>query len=176
MASRPVPLIDIIDTGTFDSAWYWLLLLLAWWWSGHRTMGVPHEVMVIAARRGGAMAAHVEALVRAEVARLSAIMRPAGVALAALGGFVAGLLATAGFWGGSDFAQGLCLIVLPQLAVTALHVRLAFRLERAPLEGSALHRALSRQRIWDQLVWSAAATVAAALGLLHILPRLFGLG
>ncbi|GIX14345.1 MAG: hypothetical protein KatS3mg118_2304 [Paracoccaceae bacterium] len=76
MASRPVPLIDIIDTGTFDSAWYWLLLLLAWWWSGHRTMGVPHEVMVIAARRGGAMAAHVEALVRAEVARLSAIYAP----------------------------------------------------------------------------------------------------
>ncbi|MEL6234870.1 MAG: hypothetical protein AAFR46_10720 [Pseudomonadota bacterium] len=173
----PRSLIDFFETATFDNVWYWIITVIAWSATCHWTLGVPYDAIVRADQKGGQPAAHVEALGQASIARITAVVRSAGVFIAAGAGFGAACVVTLGFWTGIEMAKGIALLLLPLMLVATLNTRLAFRLEKAPLSGAAFRRALTRQRFWNQVIGLAAVTVAAAVAAVHIVrEKLAGFG
>ncbi|MEM9049311.1 MAG: hypothetical protein AAGC92_11395 [Pseudomonadota bacterium] len=173
----PRSLIDLFETATFDNVWYWIITVVAWSATCHWTLGVPYDAIVRADQKGGPPAAHVEALGQASIARMTTVIRSAGIYIAAGAGFLAACVVTLGFWTGIEMAQGVALLLVPLMLVAVLNARLALRLEAAPLSGAAFRRALTRQRFWNQVIGLASVTIAAAVAALHIVrEKLVGLG
>lgn len=144
-------LLDVLDTRSFSSMWYWLILASLWTWLGRGALGIPAEVVAAVRRR-----ARTAANARAGADEESAAAPPAahgpapaslllldwlslttprwqvpprdGAILLGVACFVLTLLAGLGFLYGMETAQALALLMGPLLVLAVLRVRLAARL------------------------------------------------
>jgi len=151
---------------SFYSVWYWALTVLVWTAVCHRTLGVPHDLILRAARLPEA-AARVDLLARIAAERIAGIGDAAGVPIAAACGFGLAALAALGFRNGVEAAQAAFLLLFPLAIVGIGILRLARNVRRTGLSGEALRRRLSRRRMLNQAIAIAAMLAAAAVALSH---------
>ncbi len=155
---------------SFFSVWYWALTVLIWTLVCQRTLGVPHD-MVLRAARLPEVAERVDQMARIGADRLAGIADAVGAPLAAAGGFGLAALAVFGFWNGIEAAKAVFLLAFPLALVWAGGVRLARQVRGARLSGEPLRARLTRRRALNQLI-AIAAILAAAFAALQHPPRL----
>ncbi|PZQ49225.1 MAG: component of SufBCD complex [Rhodovulum sulfidophilum] len=150
------------NTLSFLSIWYWAFTVLVWTLVTHRVLGVPHDMLLRAARLPE-VAARVDTLAHIAADRARGLAESAGVALAALAGFCLAMLAVLGFVFGVELARALVPLAFPLALVAALTARLAARVRAEGLRGEPLRRLLSRHRARNQGVAILAMFAAAVL-------------
>lgn len=165
-------LLQLIDTNSFWSLWYWALVVITWSMSSHWIIGVPYDAVVRAERQGGVFAEHLEALVDINIHRLLYYFRRGGVFFAAFVGFVLSVLATLGFYLGNEVAMAFFMLVAPVSLVMAFSVRFAFRAQQENWRGAELRKRIRWRRFWTQVIGmlaiSATSIVAVWLQLVRM--------
>ena len=132
-------LLDVLDTRSFSSMWYWLLLTLLWTWVGRGALGIPSELVATVRRRArgdGTPAASggpaPESLLLLDWLSLVLprwrIAPRDGMILLAAATFLLTLLAGLGFGYGRQTGQALFLLLAPLALLLGLRLRLAARL------------------------------------------------
>lgn len=159
------------NTVSFLSIWYWALTVLVWTLATQRALGVPHDMLLRAARLPE-VAERVETLAHITAERVDGVARGAGVLLAALAGFGLAMLATLGFIFQIEIARALVPLALPLCLVAGLTARLAARVRTERLRGEPLRQALARHRAWTQGI-AVLAMFAAALLAVTAPPSFF---
>lgn len=154
---------------SFFSVWYWVLMVTVWTIVCQRTLGVPHD-MILRAARDPAVAARVETLAHITAERWAGLADAAGIPLAAVAGFSLAALAALGFWNRVELAAAAFLLLFPLAIVTIGDVRLARRVRAARVTGEPLRRSLARRRGLNQGV-AVVAILAAAIAALGHPPR-----
>lgn len=129
--------LEILDSRSFASLWYWLGLALIWTLMTRNALGVPSDV-VMRSRREAKTADQSED--NPELARLLTWLTVSlprwhinardGAVLAAIACFVLTVLGVLGFRHGYEAAQALTLLLAPLALVLLLRIRLARRLDR----------------------------------------------
>ncbi len=161
-------ILDVLDTRSFATLWYWIALLAFWHAAGARVLGIPHDLL-LDARRSEAASSDLHAMTRIAVSRTLGIGQGAGMVLAGLTGFVVGSLFVLGFSFGLELAQAVFFFVLPMCVLTLLRLRLARRIAREAPEGEALAQLLLRHRFWVQLIGMIAVFLTVLWGMWHSL-------
>jgi hypothetical protein len=156
---------DLIDLRSFSNLWYWIALAVTWSTASHWIIGVPFDMVIRASRQGGEAMADLETLLRINIGRLTLIVTEAGVILMALVTCALTMLALLGFWYQVEFCQAVFLILFPITLVAMLSARTAARIRTEGLDGERLCRALSRHRIWVQVIGVVSITVTAMWGM-----------
>jgi hypothetical protein len=154
---------------SFFSVWYWALTVLVWTLVCQRTLGVPHD-MVIRAARLPDVAGRVDALARIGAERVAGIGDALGAPMAAAAGFALAALAALGFWSGLEAAKAAFLLLFPLAVVGLGGIRLARHVRGGGLAGEALRRRLARRRAINQVIAIVAILTAAVTALAHA-PR-----
>ncbi|TPE53826.1 hypothetical protein [Amaricoccus solimangrovi] len=154
------------DTASFLSVWYWALTVLVWTLVTWRVLGVPHDMLLRAARLPE-VSARVDTLAHIAAERIEGVAGAAGIALATLAGFCLAVLAVLGFLFQVELARALTPLALPLCLIGATTARLAIRVRAADLRGEPLRRLLSRHRAWNQTVAVLAMFAAALLAALQ---------
>lgn len=174
-------LLDVLDTRSFSSIWYWLMLTLLWTWVGRGALGIPSDLVAAVRRhtpKAGTVAPQVAPDQHMAVPELTAgpareslllldwlsLVLPRwrldtrdGVVLLALAAFGLTLLAGLGFVHGRQTGQALFLLLAPLTLLLGLRLRLAV----------ALTKVLSRAEA-GQTAPDAAAAEAARLIRTHM--------
>jgi hypothetical protein len=156
---------EVIDMRSFSNLWFWIVLAVMWSTSSHWIIGVPFDMVTRAQRNGGQAAQDLEDIVRIHSNRLLYISTTAGLILIGATCFALTTLALLGFVYHVEFAQALFLLGLPMTLVSFLSVRAAARIRVLGLEGEALWAALTRQRVWTQVIGMASIFVTALWGM-----------
>jgi hypothetical protein len=151
---------------SFYSIWYWVLSVVVWAIVCNRTLGVPHD-MVLRAARAPDVAGRVDTLAQIAAERLAGVGDALGVPLAAAVGFGLAALAALGFWNGVEAAKAAFLLLFPLAGVGVGAIRLARRVRRGGLAGAALRRSLARRRTMNQVIAIVAMLTAAMTALSH---------
>lgn len=154
---------------SFFSVWYWALTVIVWAVVCQRTLGVPHD-MVVRAARLPEVAERVELLARIGAERLAGLGESFGVVAAAAAGFVLAGLATLAFAYGVEVAEATFLLAFPLAIVGVGTLRLAREVLATGLAGEALRRRLSQRRAIN-LAIATVAMVSAAIAALGHPPR-----
>lgn len=168
-------ILDVIDLRSFSNLWYWIVLAVTWSSASHWVLGVPFDMVARARRQGGQAVVDLEDLLRINVSRLLSIARTSGLWLLGVAAFVLTGLLVLAFWYDVEFAQAAVLIALPMMVVGAMSLAAARRIEAEGPEGEALVRALTRHRLWTQVIGMAAIFVTAMFGMYQNLSVLRGL-
>lgn len=165
-------MIAVLRYDSFFSVWYWVLTIVVWTAVSWRTMGVPHDLLLRAARLPGA-ARRVDLLAGLAAERAAGIAAGLGAAGAAAAGFAMAALATLAYLYRVEAAEAAFLILFPLGIVGVGGLRLAWRIRSEGLTGEALRRQLGRRRAINQAIAVVAILVAAFSALGH--PPRFGL-
>jgi len=160
--------LEIIDTRSFTSIWYWIIVAVIWSTTAHYTLGVPYD-MVTRARRHetGPAQDDLEGLVAINCNRLINIVEVSGIWLVAFGFFVLTMLALLGFVYRVELAQALFFLGAPLSLVAILTVHNARLLRADQTDGAALRNHLARQRFFNQLIGLLAIVLTAFWGMWH---------
>ena len=158
-------LLQVIDTRSFSSLWYWLMLALAWSMASHWVLGVPFDMIVRARRQGGEAMQDLRDLVRVQVLRTTAISRRMGPWLVGAAGFAVSALLVLGFWHWIEIAQALAFLLLPLIGVAAMGVALARRMEAEDPDNELMVQRLLRHRFWTQAIGMVTIFVTALFGM-----------
>lgn len=130
-------LLDVLDTRSFSSIWYWLMLTLLWTWVGRSALGIPSDV-VAAVRRHARAGAAEAAPAGASLLLLDwlSLVLPRwritprdGALLLGVTAFGLTVLAGCGFLYGRQTGQALFLLLAPLALLVGLRLRLAAHLE-----------------------------------------------
>lgn len=181
--------LQLLDTRSFPSLWYWLLLAVAWSFSLRGALGVPTEVAARAARLDPEASDAPEAL--ALLDWLSLLLprwrlgRGEAALLTGLAAFGLSALAGLGFGQGMELAQAAFLLLAPLALLAGLRLRLAARLAaelqaaqqgRMPANAAALAaaRRLGRHRLGALALATIAVSITAVWGTLWTLAHPWG--
>lgn len=156
---------EVIDLRSFSNLWYWIMLVLVWSTTSHWVLGVPHDMVQRARRRGGQAMEDLQDLTRVNVNRLLMIGSVAGLWIIGAGSAVLTLLAVLGFAYHVEFAQAVFLIVFPMSFVWLLSISTAQDIETTGAEGEELCKRLVRHRLFTQLIGVASIFVTAMWGM-----------
>lgn len=163
-------MIAVFRFDSFFNVWYWALSVVVWTIVCQRTLGVPHD-MVIRAARLPEVAARVDLLARIGAERVAGLGDALGATAAAAGGFGLAGLATLAYLYRIEAAEAAFLILFPLAIVWIGLLRLARQVRSKGLSGERLRRRLSRRRIFNQAI-AMMALVSAAVAALGYPPRL----
>lgn len=140
-------LLDVLDSRSFSSLWYWLLLTVTWTWVGRGALGIPSELVRAVHRRAAEGADETPAAASPDSLLLLdwvSLVTPRwqvsdrdGAVLTAVAAFVVSALAWLGFAYGRELAQAMVLLVAPLLVLVVLRIRLATRLRATLAEAEA---------------------------------------
>lgn len=155
---------SIFTAGSFESVWYWVLSGVAWLQVCHRILGVPSDIIRRAGREPRAEA-RMQALAEAAIDRMAAMNGPAGMLLAAVAAFALTALFIVGFGYDAELGQAAFILFFPLTGVWLGTLRLALSLQRNGLGGAALRDALSRRRLWNQVIAAMSLLTAWMLAL-----------
>lgn len=162
---------EMMDLRSFSNLWFWIALAVMWSSASHWVIGVPYDMITRAARQGDEAEKDLEDLVRVNVNRTLYIADVAGLWLVGIVCFLLTSLAVLGWGYGVEIAQALFLLGFPMTAVWALSLRAARRIRAEALAGTALRKALSRLRIWIQVIGMIAIFVTSVWGIYTNLVR-----
>lgn len=154
---------------SFFSVWYWALTIVVWTAVSWRTLGVPHDLLLRAARLPEA-ARRVDLIAGFAAERIAGIGAALGAAGAAAGGFAIAALATLAYLFRIEAAEAAFVILFPLAIVGIGTLRLARQVRRERLAGEALRRLLARRRAMNQAI-AVIAILAAAFSALGHPPR-----
>lgn len=154
------------DMMSFESVWYWALTVLVWTLVTQRVLGVPHDMLIRAARLPE-VSERVDILAHIAAERVAGIADAASVVFAALAGFALAMLAVMGFVFQIEIAKALAPLAFPLCLVAAAKARLAGRIRREKLTGEPLRRLLARHRATNQTLAIVAMFAAAILAVTH---------
>jgi hypothetical protein len=157
---------DLFRFDSFFSVWYWVLTITVWTFVCQRTLGVPHD-MVMRAARLPQVAERVETLALIAAERRAGLAEAMAAPLAAATGFALAGLGALGFWSGSEVAAAALMLLLPLSLVVLAETRLAYHVRAGKLRGETLRRRLARRRTMNQTIAIAAMLAAAVLALGH---------
>lgn len=166
--------LQLLDTRSFPSLWYWLLLAAAWSFSLRGALGVPADVAARAARIDPDAGDAPEALALLDWLSLMLprwrLGRHEAAILTGLATFSLSALFGLGFGQGLELAQAVFLLLAPLVILTAMRLRLAARLaaELAAAEqgrASANAAAMAAARRLARHRWAALALATATVGL-----------
>jgi len=118
---------ELIEFRSFSNLWFWIALAALWSGLSHRILGVPHDMVLRARRRGGQHASDLQDLARIHINRMIYVSQSAGVWLLAGSCFVLSALATLGFVLGVEFAQAVFLLMFPFALVRLVNLFAAYR-------------------------------------------------
>lgn len=163
----------LFRTESFFSLWYWVLTVTVWTAVCHRTLGVPHD-MVLRAARLPEVGRRVDLLARIAAERLEGVAAAFGAPLAAAGGFGLAALAGLGYGWGNEAAKAAFVLLAPLAAVAVGGFELARDVVAEGLAGEPLRRRLARRRTVNQGIAILAILLAAVTALGHP-PRGLGL-
>ena len=152
---------------SFFNVWYWIATTVIWVLVCWRTLGVPHALVLAAARDDAAAAEEAATVALHSARRLEALRRGLGPVLAALGGFGLAVLAVLGFGLGVEVALAAFMLLFPLALVGVATLSLARDVAGGDLRGEALWRRLGRRRMWNQLVAILSMLSAALTGIFH---------
>lgn len=186
-------LLDVLDTRSFSSMWYWLILATLWTWVGRGALGIPSEVVAAVRRQ-----TQTRDDARADADEESAALRPQahaaapasllmldwlslvvprwrvpprdGLILLAAASFALTLLAGLGFLYRLEVAQALVLLLAPLVVLAMMRVSLAARLggDLAAAESGALDpddaAAAAARRITRHMRHTMALSIIAVAG------------
>ncbi len=161
----------LFRTESFFNIWYWILTVTVWTAVCHRTLGVPHDMVLRAARLPGA-ARRVDLLARIGAERLTGVAESFGAPLAAAAGFGLATLAGLGYVWGNEPAKAAFVLLAPLSAAALGGFELARDVIAQNLAGEALRKRLARRRMLNQSIAVLAILFAAVTALGHP-PRVF---
>ncbi len=159
--------IELIDTRSFTSMWFWIVLAVFWSTISHFVMGVPFDLVQRAQRLGGQTLEDVATLARINATRLLYISGAAGLFLTGGAACFLTMLALLGFLYGIEFCQALFLLALPFTVVGFISQRTARRIIGGESEGERLVRRLKRHRLTVQMVGVLSIFITAFWGIFH---------
>lgn len=131
-------LLDVLDTRSFSSIWYWLMLTLLWTWVGRGALGIPSDVVAAVRRHARQAGAAEGAQAGASLLLLDwlSLVLPRwritprdGALLLGVVAFGLTLLAGFGFLYGRQTGQALFLLLAPLALLLGLRLRLAAHLD-----------------------------------------------
>ena len=157
--------LEVIDLRSFSNLWYWIALAVMWSSASHWVLGVPHDMVTRARRKGGQAAEDLDALIRINTARMLDIARTAGLVLVAVTAFLLTLLLVLSVAYSVEFAQAVLLLLAPMTLVFFLSLRTAARIEAAGESGPALWRRLTVHRFVVQVIGMIAIFITAMFGM-----------
>lgn len=182
-------LLQLLETRSFPSLWYWILLAAAWSFSLRGALGVPPDVAARASHLDAEGPDAPEALALLDwlsltLPRWHMAPREAAV-LTGLAGFGLSALAGLGFGQGLELAQAAFLLLAPLALLVALRLRLARKVaadlvaaqqRRVPVNAAArtAARRLGRHRLAALALAVAAVSTAAAWGTIWTLAHPWG--
>ncbi len=159
--------IEVIDTRSFTSIWYWIIVAVTWSSTSHWTMGVPFDAVTRARRAGGEAQDDLELLARVNVNRILNIIDQAGLWVVGFATFLLSMLGILGFWYDIEIFQAILLIVGPLTIVALLSVRSARRIRQRGTTGSDLRIHITRQRFVNQFIGLVSIFITAFWGMWH---------
>lgn len=158
-------LTEVINLRSFSNLWYWIMLAVLWSTASHWVLGVPYDMVTRAAAQGGEAEADLADIVRINVNRLIYIADVSGLWIVGFGTFFLSFFGLSGFVYGFQLAQAIFLLAFPMSLVGLLGFRTAKRLHGTALQGAALRRALTRQRLVTQLIGMFSIFITALWGM-----------
>ncbi len=162
-----MPGLELIETTSYWNIWYWIVTVVAWSMNSHWTLGVPHDAIRQADRKGGDFAEHCDLQAHINARRLIYYIDLGGPYYIAFICFLLALLAGWGFYWGYELAQAVFLLAAPLFFSSLFTIKLAYRIQDEALQGEPLRKALKRRRIWNQFIGMAAITIAAMAAIYH---------
>lgn len=189
-------LLDLLDSRSFSTIWFWVILASVWTFEGRNVLGVPPDVIRRAARRDRTIADTTtpddDPGALALLDWLSLILprwqvsRQEGPWLMGLGAFALSLLMILGFGYGLEMAQALFLLLAPLALVLLIKLRLAASLrqllaqaqagQNAPNKAALLAaRRMRRHRMAVTAISILVVSATAFWGTLWMLTHPFGL-
>ena len=158
--------LEVLDTSSFSSIWYWIAVAVMWSLVSHFALGVPYDI-VRRARSEPAAQRDMADIVRVNINRLIALDERAALGATAVLAASLTMLALVGFAYGSEMAQAVFFLVFPLSLVLTLSIRRARRISAEAAEGDALRRHLLAHRRVVQLVGMVSLFVTALYGMFH---------
>ncbi len=165
-------IVRVIELNTFTNIWYWIVVIASWSWASNWVLGVPFDVLFRARKGDEGPMRDLEQLLDVHVRRLANYHRSLGPWLIGLLAFLISALAMAGFYYGIELAQGMLLLAAPLCLIGAINLRLALRLDAAPLSGKPLVKRLFLVRLWTQIVAMISLFFTAMYGIYYGLMQL----
>lgn len=164
-------ILQLIDLRSFSNLWYWIVLAVGWSSITHWVLGVPHDLIMRARRRGGEAAEDMLALLRVHLRRILYIEKEGGLVLTVFVSFLLSTLAVTGFFYHLEFSQALFLLLFPYTLVWLLNLRAAGRIAAliaaAPPNLEQLTDSLLRHRLRIQILGMLAIVVTALWGMMQ---------
>ncbi|MTI01688.1 component of SufBCD complex [Roseibium sp. RKSG952] len=156
---------EIIDMRSFSNLWFWIVLAVVWSSASHWVMGVPYDLLVRARRIGGQAEIDLLDIVRINANRIIYIVDISGAVIFALTSFVFSGLAVMGFYYHVEFAQAVFLLLFPMTIVALINVSMARRLQQQEMTLEIVSKALTRSRLYTQIIGMFAILVTSLWGM-----------
>lgn len=150
---------------SFSNLWYWIALAVVWSSASHWILGVPFDTVMRAKRVGGQTAVDLEDLTRVNVNRLLYIGRASGLWNLGFSCFILTSLAVMGFSYKVEFAQAVFFLGFPISLVGLLSLSTARQIESEGFEADLIHRRLTRQRLYTQMIGTLSIFCTALWGM-----------
>jgi hypothetical protein len=160
-------LLDVIDTQSFSSLWFWIVLAVVWSTASHWVIGVPYDMLLRARRQGGQALVDLEDIVRVNVNRILYITRESGMWLLGFVSFILTGLLVLALWYRIEFAQAVSLIAVPMTLVGMMTLFTARKIEAEGLAAETLFRRLTRHRFWTQVIGMLSIFITAMYGMFY---------
>lgn len=157
--------LEMIDLRSFSNLWYWIALAVFWSTASHWGLGVPHDMVMRARKKGGQAELDLQDMVRINTNRLLYISQVSGLWILAISCFLLTILGVLGFYYWIEFAQALFLLLFPMSFVGLLSLSTARLIVQEQATGDALYRRLIRQRIITQIIGMASIFVTSLFGM-----------
>ncbi|WP_246525220.1 component of SufBCD complex [Thalassovita aquimarina] len=164
---------EVLDLRSFSNLWFWIALAVMWSGASHWVLGVPYDMVVRAARKGGEAQADLEDMARININRLLYITEVSGLWLLGFACFLLTSLLLLGFVYNLQIAQALFCLGFPMSIVWLLRIRSAHRIRTEQASGSLLRKYLTRQRIWTQVIGMISIFVTSMWGIYSSLADRF---
>ncbi|MBL4805771.1 MAG: component of SufBCD complex [Rhodobacteraceae bacterium] len=162
---------DLIELTSFWSIWYWIVMVVAWSMTAHWTLGVPHDAVIAAERKGGVFAQQCEDMAYINAQRLVYYFDKGGVYIIGFVAFFISSLGTAGYFFHIEFFQAMFILLAPLVLPNVFSVRLAYRLKTQQPVGEDLLKILFRRRLWNQVIGMVAIVGATIAAIIHQLTN-----
>ena len=157
--------LELIDLRSFSNLWYWIALAVFWSTASHWGLGVPHDMVMRARKKGGQAEQDLQDMVRINTNRLLYISQVSGLWILAISCFLLTILGVLGFYYWIEFAQALFLLLFPMSFVGLLSLSTARLIVQEQATGDALYRRLTRHRIITQVIGMASIFVTSLFGM-----------
>lgn len=158
-------ILEVIDTRSFTSIWFWIVLAVFWSTISHYVLGVPFDMIARARRSGDEALTDLATLVDINIRRLFYITQVSGLLLMGFWAFILSALLLLAFWYGIELAQAVSFLAVPVTWIGFMTLRTARIISEERLEGQELIRRLMRHRFWTHVTGMISIFVTAMFGM-----------